>query len=115
MQALETLVQEAKSLAAGGPRVRVDITAGPEDPHGTVDETVKLYIKAMVTHWVDNPSASGSTTPAPAASERSCQSTRRQASQRAGATSCSTTHRNSARITTMVTTIPTTTIAPAHA
>jgi len=39
-----------------GPRVRVDITAGLVDPT-TAPEQVKLYIKALVSFWVDNPAA----------------------------------------------------------
>ena len=38
---------------AAGPRVRIDITAGPTAP-ADVPETVKLYIKATVTAWVNN-------------------------------------------------------------
>lgn len=45
-----------------GPRVRVDITAG-----GLADEQVRLYIKAVVTHWVNHPEAAqaGTMTPNP--------------------------------------------------
>jgi len=39
-----------------GARVRIDITAGAEDADG-VPECVKLYIKALVAWWIDNPSA----------------------------------------------------------
>lgn len=46
----------ALSTVAGGPRVRVDVTAGPADPT-TADACVKLYIKALVAWWIDNPSA----------------------------------------------------------
>ena len=46
----------ALASVAGGPRVRVDITAGPADPT-TADPCVKLYIKALVAWWIDNPSA----------------------------------------------------------
>ena len=46
----------ALAAVAGGPRVRVDITAGPADPT-TADPCVKLYIKALVAWWIDNPSA----------------------------------------------------------
>lgn len=41
---------------AGGPRVRVDITAGVAAASG-VDEAVKLYIKALVAYWIDTPHA----------------------------------------------------------
>ena len=37
-------------------RVRVDITAGAATA-ADVPESVKLYIKALVAHWVDNPGA----------------------------------------------------------
>ena len=51
---------------AGGPRVRIDLTAGAADA-ADVPECVKLYIKALVAHWVDNPSAAaaGNTAEAP--------------------------------------------------
>jgi uncharacterized phiE125 gp8 family phage protein len=51
---------------AVGPRVRVDVTAGPADPT-TAPESVKLYIKALVAWWIDNPSAvaHGGVQPAP--------------------------------------------------
>jgi len=39
-----------------GPRVRVEITSGAASAAG-VPEVVKLYIKACVAHWVDNPGA----------------------------------------------------------
>ena len=39
-----------------GARVRIDITAGAETADD-VPECVKLYIKALVAWWVDNPSA----------------------------------------------------------
>ena len=39
-----------------GPRVRVDLTAGATEATA-VEECVKLYIKALVAWWVDNPSA----------------------------------------------------------
>ena len=56
----------ALAAVAGGPRVRVDVTAGPLDP-ATADACVKLYIKAMVAWWIDNPSAAAAkgTEPAP--------------------------------------------------
>lgn len=56
----------ALSTVAGGPRVRVDVTAGPADPT-SADACVKLYIKALVAWWIDNPSAvvAGSLQPAP--------------------------------------------------
>ena len=56
----------ALSSVAGGPRVRVDVTAGPADPT-TADACVKLYIKALVAWWIDNPSTvvDGSVQPAP--------------------------------------------------
>lgn len=41
---------------AGGPRVRIDITAGATDA-ATVPECVKLFIKALVAHWVSYPEA----------------------------------------------------------
>lgn len=44
---------------AVGPRVRIDLTAGATDA-ADVPECVKLYIKALVAHWVDNPSAAAS-------------------------------------------------------
>ena len=43
---------------AVGPRVRIDLTAGPADP-STAPDLVKLYIKAMVAGWVNNPDAVG--------------------------------------------------------
>lgn len=39
-----------------GARVRIDLTAGPAAP-ADVDESVKLYIKASVAAWVNNPEA----------------------------------------------------------
>lgn len=42
---------------AVGERVRITITAGPADPPTAVPETVKTYIKAVVTSWLDNPDA----------------------------------------------------------
>ena len=39
-----------------GARVRIDLTAGATDA-SAVPECVKLYIKALVAHWVDNPTA----------------------------------------------------------
>lgn len=41
---------------AGGPRVRVDMTVGAANA-ATVPECVKLFIKALVAHWVDSPQA----------------------------------------------------------
>lgn len=41
---------------AVGPRVKVDISAGPLDPSGA-PEQVKLYIKALVSVWIRNPDA----------------------------------------------------------
>ena len=41
---------------AAGPRVRIDLTAGPADPEG-VPESVKLYIKAQVGAWLKTPEA----------------------------------------------------------
>ena len=54
------------SPVAGGPRVRVDVTAGPADPT-SADACIKLYIKALVAWWIDNPSAAapGNVQPAP--------------------------------------------------
>lgn len=40
-----------------GPRVRIDLTAGPADST-TVPEAVKLYIQAVVAAWVQEPAAS---------------------------------------------------------
>ena len=56
----------ALGAVAGGARVRVDITAGPADPT-TADACVKVYIKALVAWWIDNPSAAapGNVQPAP--------------------------------------------------
>ena len=42
---------------AGGPRVRIDLTAGETD-RAAVPECIKTYIKALVAHWVNNPEAS---------------------------------------------------------
>lgn len=42
---------------AGGPRVRFDFTVGPADPPATVDACVKVFIKAVVAYWHDNPAA----------------------------------------------------------
>ena len=39
-----------------GSRVRIDLTAGAADA-AAVPECVKLYIKALVAWWVENPSA----------------------------------------------------------
>lgn len=41
---------------AAGPRVRVNLTAGPATP-ASVPECVKLYLKAQVVAWIDNPGA----------------------------------------------------------
>lgn len=41
---------------AVGPRVQIDLTAGPDDP-AAVPEQVKLYIKAQVAAWIANPEA----------------------------------------------------------
>lgn len=56
----------ALGAVAGGARVRVDITAGPVDPT-TADACVKVYIKALVGWWIDNPGAvaQGNMQPAP--------------------------------------------------
>jgi len=43
---------------AAGPRVRIDLTAGPA-ASANVPEAVKLYIKASVSAWVNNPDAAG--------------------------------------------------------
>lgn len=43
---------------AAGQRVRIDLTAGPAAP-ANVPESVKLYIKASVSAWVNNPDAIG--------------------------------------------------------
>lgn len=44
---------------AVGPRVRIDLTAGPTGAGGElpVPESVKLYIKACVAGWANNPDA----------------------------------------------------------
>lgn len=56
----------ALSPVAGGPRVRVDVTAGPTDPT-TAEACIKQYIKALVSWWIDNPGAvaQGNMQPAP--------------------------------------------------
>ncbi|MDT7836459.1 head-tail connector protein [Aquabacterium sp. OR-4] len=41
---------------AGGPRVRIDLTAGADDA-ADVPECVKLFIKTLVAHWAYNPAA----------------------------------------------------------
>lgn len=41
---------------AVGARVRIDITAGATDS-SAVPECVKLYIKALVAHWIESPAA----------------------------------------------------------
>ncbi len=41
---------------AGGPRVRIDLTAGLPSADG-VEECVKLFIKALVAHWISSPEA----------------------------------------------------------
>lgn len=41
---------------AGGPRVRIDLTAGAESA-AEVPPCVAMYIKAMVAFWIDNPAA----------------------------------------------------------
>ena len=41
---------------AAGPRVRIDLTAGPASPVD-VREAVKLYIKASVAAWIKSPEA----------------------------------------------------------
>lgn len=43
---------------AGGPRVRIDLTAGAADATA-VPECVKLFIKALVAHWINSPEAAG--------------------------------------------------------
>lgn len=45
-----------------GPRVRVTVTAGPSDP-SMADDCVKTYIKAVVSIWLDNPTADTRSTP----------------------------------------------------
>jgi len=49
-----------------GPRVQIDLTAGAASAV-QVPECVKLYIKALVAWWIDNPSAAapGNVQPAP--------------------------------------------------
>ncbi|MFG6457871.1 head-tail connector protein [Roseateles sp. BYS96W] len=49
---------------AAGPRVQIDLTAGPASP-ASVPEQVKLYIKATVAAWVRSPEAMTSTSLAP--------------------------------------------------
>ena len=44
---------------AGGPRVRIDLTAGAATA-ADVPECIKLYIKALVAHWCNNPEAATS-------------------------------------------------------
>lgn len=46
---------------AGGPRVRIDLTGGATDA-AQVRECAKLFIKALVAHWVDNPEAASART-----------------------------------------------------
>lgn len=46
----------ALGAVAGGPRVRIDLTAGAADAT-QVPECVKLFIKALVAHWVNQPEA----------------------------------------------------------
>lgn len=41
----------------GGPRVKIDITAGSSTPSTTTPEPVRRYIKALVAYWQDMPSA----------------------------------------------------------
>ena len=43
-----------------GPRVRIDLTTGATDPDA-VAESVKLFIKACVAYWIDNPQAASAT------------------------------------------------------
>ena len=43
---------------AVGARVRIDLTAGVDEA-GEVPQCVRLYIKALVAYWVDNPAAAG--------------------------------------------------------
>lgn len=43
---------------AGGPRVRIDLTAGATTA-ADVPDCVKQYIKAMVAYWIDSPAAAG--------------------------------------------------------
>jgi uncharacterized phiE125 gp8 family phage protein len=43
-----------------GPRVRIDLTSGAADATG-VPESVKLFIKACVAYWIDNPQAASPT------------------------------------------------------
>jgi uncharacterized phiE125 gp8 family phage protein len=46
----------ALGVRAVGARVRVDLTAGPTGA-AQVPESVKLYIKALVSVWINNPDA----------------------------------------------------------
>lgn len=55
----------ALGTKALGARVRIDLTAGAADANA-VPECVKLYIKALVAHWVFNPSAAASNSTAEA-------------------------------------------------
>jgi len=41
---------------AGGPRIRIDLTAGAASA-ADVPECVKLFIKALVAHWINSPEA----------------------------------------------------------
>lgn len=43
-----------------GPRVRIDLTTGATTP-AAVAESVKLFIKACVAYWIDNPQAASAT------------------------------------------------------
>lgn len=43
-----------------GPRVRIDLTTGAASAAG-VPESVKLFIKACVAYWIDNPQAASAT------------------------------------------------------
>jgi uncharacterized phiE125 gp8 family phage protein len=43
-----------------GARVRIDLTTGAEDA-AAVPEAVKLFIKACVAYWIDNPQAASAT------------------------------------------------------
>lgn len=57
----------ALGLAPGeSPRVRVDLTVGVTDA-ALVPATVKTYIKACISHWINNPDAAprGNTQPSP--------------------------------------------------
>lgn len=46
----------ALGAVAGGPRVRIDLTAGAADADD-VPDSVKTYIYAQVSNWVNNPDA----------------------------------------------------------